>query len=140
MSVRTFPDAERAGVGAFPDAERAGLSECPLGGAAISFPYPMVGRKMKKLQNKKKGYLYLYKLLGRQQGRVLKKKNTKIIMEEKRRKSQKQVPFSPNKSFWLQIPENEMAIFFLKREGSDFIKKLYKRGQRTPFIVFLTSF
>ena len=35
MSVRTFPDAERAGVGAFPDAERAGLSECPLGGAAI---------------------------------------------------------------------------------------------------------
>ena len=35
MSVRTFSDAERAGVGAFPDAERAGLSECPLGGAAI---------------------------------------------------------------------------------------------------------
>ena len=37
MSVRTFPDAERAGVGAFPDAERAGLSECPLGGAAIYY-------------------------------------------------------------------------------------------------------
>ena len=71
---------------------------------------------MKKLQNKKKAInTYLYKLLGRQ-GRVLKTRTLNFILKKEK------VPNAGpilSKSFWLQIPENEMAIFFMKREGSD---------------------
>ena len=54
--------------------------------------------------------------MGRQ-GRVLRKRTLNFIL-----KKEEKVPNAGpilSKSFWLQIPENEMAIFFMKREGSD---------------------
>ena len=72
----------------------------------ISFPYPMVGRKMKKLQNKKKAInTYLYKLLGRQ-SMVLKTRTLNFIL-----KKEEKVPNAGpilSQSFWLQIPKNEI--------------------------------